>query len=82
MLLTLLGFLLALAILGGLILCTEPACAEKMYRLVAKPAPVLAPVPSRRFLSSALPWWYYAIMAPPRLTKPTQCRRSRRFRRS
>jgi hypothetical protein len=78
MLMTLLGFLWALAIFVLMVLWIEPASVEKMFRLVRRPVLVTAR-PARRFLSSALPWWHYSIMAPPR-PEPTQLRSPRFWR--
>ena len=82
MLLTLLGFLWALLLLAGIVLWSDPTCFERMFRLVRRPIPVPIRRPARRFLSSALPWWFYPIMAPPGQAEPTQCRRSYPFRRA
>lgn len=80
MLMTLLGFLWSLLLLAALLRWLDPTCCERMFRLLRRP--ILVPVsgPARRFLSSTYPWWFYTIMAPPG-PRPTQCRRSRPFRR-
>jgi hypothetical protein len=80
MFLTLLGVLLAVAVLAVLVLWADPTCCEKMVRFVRGPVPVLAARPARRFFSPALPWWLYPIMGPPDLPEPRQCRCSRPFR--
>ena len=77
----LVGFVLALALAIGFFVWSEPACAQWMLRLVPRPVPMLARPSRGRFLSSALPWWWYSIMAPPRPLSPTQSRCSGRFRR-
>jgi hypothetical protein len=81
MLMSLLGFLWALLFLAAFIRWTDPTCCARMFRFVRRP--VLVPIrrPAQRLLSSALPWWFYPIMAPPE-AEPTQCRRSYPFRRS
>jgi hypothetical protein len=81
MFMTLLGFLLAVLVLAAVIRWSDPTCCKRMYRLVRQPVPVFARRPARRFLSSAFPWWFYPIMAPPVLPEPNPCRRSRLFRR-
>ena len=80
MLMTLLGLLWLLLLLAALLRWLDPTCCERMFRLVRRP--VLVPVSrsAQRFLSSANPWRFYSIMAPPG-PEPTQCRRSRPFRR-
>src|ERR1700735_2951291 len=82
MLMMLMGFLWAVLLLVVVVHVTEPAWCERMFRLVRRPAPIAVQRPARRFLSSALPWWYYPINAPPGQAERTQCRRSRLFRRS
>ena len=77
MLLMLMGFLWALLLLLVVIHLTEPQCCARMFRFVRRPVPVPVHRPARRFLSSALPWWYYPINAPPGQAERTQCRRSR-----
>src|SRR6516162_5112594 len=71
MLMTLLGFLWALLLLAGIILWSDPTGYARMFRLVRRP--ILVPVhrPAPRFLSSALPWWFYSIIAPPGQAAPT-----------
>ena len=81
MFLTLLGFLLAVMVLAAVVFRADPDCRERMMRLVRVPAAVQANGQMRRFIPSALPWWFYAIMAPPGLPELVQILRCRRFRR-
>jgi hypothetical protein len=81
MFMTLLGFLLAVLVLAAFIRWYDPTCRERIIRLVRGPVPAFARRPARRFLPTALPWWCFPIMGPPDLPEPTQCRRSRLFRR-
>ena len=81
MLMTILGFLLALLVLAGLVRWSDPTGCERMYRLVRQSLPMTLPRQVRRFLSSVLPWRYYPFMAPPGQAERTHRRRSRPFRR-
>lgn len=79
MLMTLLGFLLALLVLAGVFRWLDQSGCERMFRFDGLPERM--PRPVRRFLSSVLPRRYCPILAPPPPAERTHRRRSRRFRR-
>ena len=82
MLLTLLGFFLALLVLVGFLIWRDPACLEKWYgMIVRRPMLVVVHRSGRRILLSALPWWLNSLVAPPGLADPSSCPRSYPFRR-
>ncbi len=81
MLLTLLGFLLALLILSGLIFRFDKVVGEKLISLVRPPALVPIRRHERRSVFTTATWWLYPIMAPPDGLR-AQSRRSHPFRRT